>query len=269
MNLYNHKAPIVATVAGNYRLTPESKDSDVRHIVLDFGKVPFPVLEGQSIAVLPPGVLPDGRPHHARQYSVASPRNGERPGYNNLSLTVKRVVGEAGGGRGPVEKDGVCSNYLCDLKKGDSVQVIGPFGTTFLMPNHPGSNLLMICTGTGSAPMRAMTEYRRRKRLAGATGKLMLFFGARTQEELPYFGPLMNLPKDFIDVNFAFSRAPGQAAALRAGRAARPGRRRGRAARRRRHVHLRLRSTRYGGRRRRGVLRAFCQSERSVGASCT
>ena len=37
----------------------------------------------------------------------------------------------------------------------------------------------------------------------------MLFFGARTQQELPYFGPLMNLPKDFIDINFAFSRTPG------------------------------------------------------------
>ena len=36
----------------------------------------------------------------------------------------------------------------------------------------------------------------------------MLFFGARTQEELPYFGPLQNLPKDFIDINFAFSREP-------------------------------------------------------------
>ena len=32
----------------------------------------------------------------------------------------------------------------------------------------------------------------------------MLFFGARTKEELPYFGPLLNLPKDFIDRNFAF-----------------------------------------------------------------
>ena len=38
----------------------------------------------------------------------------------------------------------------------------------------------------------------------------MLFFGARTKEELPYFGPLMNLPKDFIDVTFAFSRTPGE-----------------------------------------------------------
>ena len=33
---------------------------------------------------------------------------------------------------------------------------------------------------------------------------------ARTKEELPYFGPLGNLPKDFIDINFAFSRTPGQ-----------------------------------------------------------
>ena len=38
----------------------------------------------------------------------------------------------------------------------------------------------------------------------------MLFFGARTQQELPYFGPLGKLPKDFIDIEFAYSRTPGQ-----------------------------------------------------------
>jgi benzoyl-CoA oxygenase/reductase BoxA protein len=106
----------------------------------------------------------------------------------------------------------VASNYLCGLKKGDTVQVIGPFGSSFLMPNHAGSNLLMICTGTGSAPMRAMTERRRRRRAAGEGegGRLMLFFGARTQQELPYFGPLTKLPRDFIDIELAFSRVPGQ-----------------------------------------------------------
>jgi benzoyl-CoA 2,3-epoxidase subunit A len=170
--------------------------------------MPFPVLEGQSIGIVPPGHDEQGRPHHARQYSVASPRNGERPGYNNLSLTVKRVL-EDHQGR-PVR--GVASNHLCDLKVGDKVQVIGPFGTSFLMPNHPKSHIVMICTGTGSAPMRAMTEWRRRLRASGKFegGKLMLFFGARTKEELPYFGPLQSLPKDFIDINFAFSRTPGQ-----------------------------------------------------------
>jgi benzoyl-CoA 2,3-dioxygenase component A len=92
------------------------------------------------------------------------------------------------------------------------VQVIGPFGASFLMPNHPKSNIVMICTGTGSAPMRAMTEWRRRLRNSGKFegGRLLLFFGARTPQELPYFGPLKNLPKDFIDINLAFSRLPGE-----------------------------------------------------------
>ena len=210
-NLYGPKAAeksVAATVVGNVRVTEVGKEYDTHHIVLDFGAMPFPVLEGQSIGIVPPGTDEAGRPHHARQYSIASPRNGERPGYNNVSLTVKRVL-EDHQGR-PVR--GVASNYLCDLKVGDTVQVIGPFGTSFLMPNHPRSNIVMICTGTGSAPMRAMTEWRRRLRASGKFegGKLMLFFGARTQAELPYFGPLQNLPKDFIDINFAFSREAGR-----------------------------------------------------------
>ena len=210
-NLYGPRAAepfITATVTGNARVTATGTDYDTHHIVLDFGAMPFPVLEGQSIGILPPGADAEGRAHHARQYSVASPRNGERPGYNNVSLTIKRVL-EDHQGR-PVR--GVASNYMCDLKVGDSVKVIGPFGASFLMPNHPRSHIVMICTGTGSAPMRAMTEWRRRLRNAGKFegGRLMLFFGARTKEELPYFGPLQNLPKDFIDINFAFSRTPGQ-----------------------------------------------------------
>ena len=209
-NLYGPKAvqkSITATVTGNVRVTEVGHEYDTHHIVLDFAAMPFPVLEGQSIGVVPPGTDDKGKPHFARQYSIASPRNGERAGYNNLSLTIKRVLEDHEGQ--PVR--GVASNFMCDLKVGDKVDVIGPFGTSFLMPNHPRSNIVMICTGTGSAPMRAMTEWRRRLRASGKfeSGKLMLFFGARTQEELPYFGPLQSLPKDFIDSNFAFSRTPG------------------------------------------------------------
>lgn len=211
-NLYGPKAEqafVIATVTGNARVTEVGKGYDTHHIVLDFGSMPFPVLEGQSIGIIPPGFDQHGRVHHPRQYSVASPRNGERPGYNNLSLTIKRVLENHQGQ--PVR--GVASNFMCDLKIGDKVQVTGPFGSSFLMPNHPRSSIVMICTGTGSAPMRAMTEWRRRMRQSGKFegGKLMLFFGARTQQELPYFGPLQSLPKDFIDIELAFSRTPGQA----------------------------------------------------------
>ena len=207
-NLHSPKSPVVATVTGNFNCTEAGFDSETHHVVLDFGAMPFPVLEGQSIGIIPPGLDALGRPHQPRQYSVASARNGERPGYNNLSLTVKRVTEDHQGQ--PVR--GICSNYVCDLKVGDEVKVVGPFGSSFLMPNHPKSHIVMICTGTGSAPMRAMTEWRRRLRKSGKFegGKLMLFFGARTPQELPYFGPLQSLPKDFIDINFAFSRMPGQ-----------------------------------------------------------
>jgi len=207
-HLYTAKNPVQATVAGNYRLTAPDAASDVHHIVLDFGTQVFPILEGQSIGIIPPGLDENGKPHYMRMYSVASPRGGERDGYNNLALTVKRVVEDHAGQ--PVR--GVASNYLCDLAKGATVQVAGPFGVNYLMPNHAGSNVLMICTGTGSAPMRAMTEHRRRMYAAGKPhdGKLMLFFGARNPAELPYFGPLLKLPADFIDMHLAFSRLPDQ-----------------------------------------------------------
>lgn len=210
-NLYGPAAAedfITAKVVGNQRVTEVGREYDTHHIMLDFGAMPFPVLEGQSIGIIPPGTDDRGKAHQPRQYSIASPRNGERPGYNNVSLAIKRVLEDHQGN--PVR--GVASNYMCDLQLGDEVKVIGPFGSSFLMPNHPRSNLVMICTGTGSAPMRAMTEWRRRLRNSGKFdgGKLLLFFGARSQEELPYFGPLKNLPHDFIDINFAFSRIPDQ-----------------------------------------------------------
>lgn len=93
-----------------------------------------------------PGTDGQGQPHKIRLYSVASARDGEKPGANNVALTVKRETGA------------VCSNDVCDLAKGDKVQATGPFGVTFLMPDDPSANILKVCTGTGSAPFRGFTE---------------------------------------------------------------------------------------------------------------
>jgi benzoyl-CoA 2,3-dioxygenase component A len=148
------------------------------HLMLGFGRMPFPVLAGQSIGILPPGVDALGRPHPARRYSIAGPRNGERPGHDNVSLTIKRVL-EDHQGRAV---RGVLSNDLCDLQVGDRVKGSEPFGAGFPNSDHPRSRVVMICTGT--APMHAMIEWRRkvRKSCEFEGDKLMLFFGARTQE---------------------------------------------------------------------------------------
>jgi benzoyl-CoA 2,3-dioxygenase component A len=193
VNLYTGLRPVTARVAGNFRLTADP-DHDVRHIILDFGATPMPALEGQSIGIIPPGKGPDGKAHTPRLYSVSSPRDGERRGFNNLSLTVKREAG------------GLCSNYVCDLALGDEVQVTGPFGATFLMPDDPAARLLLICTGTGSAPFRAFTMRRQR---IGATGDALMFFGARSPESLPYFGPLAKVPERLLKKHLVFSRVSG------------------------------------------------------------
>jgi benzoyl-CoA 2,3-dioxygenase component A len=78
------------------------------------------------------------------------------------------------------------------------------------MPNDANANLVMICTGTGSAPFRAFTE-RRRRVMEGAPGRAILFFGARTPGELPYFGPLQKVRDDVLAKHLVFSRVPGAA----------------------------------------------------------
>jgi benzoyl-CoA 2,3-dioxygenase component A len=204
INLFGRKTPAEATVAGNFRLTADGASSDIRHIILDLGPTFFPVLEGQSIGIVLPGTDATGRPHKMRLFSVASPRDGERPNTNNLALTVKRVVEPRPDGS---IFRGLASNYVCDLKQGDKVQVAGPFGSTFLMPDDSDADIVMICTGTGSAPFRAFTE-RRRRSMPSAKGKLYLFFGARLPQELPYFGPLQKVPKTLLDQELVFSRLP-------------------------------------------------------------
>jgi benzoyl-CoA 2,3-dioxygenase component A len=197
VNLYSRAKPAMATVQGNFRITAVDANSDVRHIVLSFGDTVFPVLEGQSVGIILPGTRADGRPHDVRLYSIASARDGEKRNANNIALTVKRSPG------------GLGSNFMCDLKVGDKLAVTGPFGATFLMPNDAEAICLLICTGTGSAPFRAFTERRRRTRPAGP-GRHIMFFGARTPNELPYFGPLQKVPPTLLEHHLVFSRVAGQ-----------------------------------------------------------
>jgi len=50
-----------------------------------------------------------------------------------------------------------------------------------------------------------------------AAGRLLLFFGARRPEELPYFGPLQKVPEKLLGKYFCYSRVPGQPPRIHAG----------------------------------------------------
>ena len=86
---------VTATVAGNVRVTEVGRDYDTHHIVLDFGAMPFPVLEGQSIGIVPPG---------ARRRRPAAPSAAifdREPAQRRASRLQQRVADGEAGARGP------------------------------------------------------------------------------------------------------------------------------------------------------------------------
>lgn len=137
--------------------TPKKAAGIVRHIEIDVSgtRLAGNFLSGQSFGVRPPGEDEKGRPHQQRLYSIASPTRGEDGKASVISTTVKRLIDED-----RVSHKlylGVASNYLCDLDIGDKVEVFGPSGKRFLLPESPRDyDYLFIATGTGIAPFRGM-----------------------------------------------------------------------------------------------------------------
>lgn len=203
VNLAKPSAPLIATCLENVDLTPDSPH-DNRHIVLDLGDSGFRYLEGQSVGVVAPGVDASGKPHRLRLYSIASSRQGDDGQGKTISLLVKRTVyTDAETGQ---EVHGVASSFLCDLKPGDKVPLIGPSGRHFLLPAEPSANLLMIATGTGLAPFRGFLRQRDTHPRDGR-GRSFLIFGAQTSKELLYQDEIRrHLNHDHDHLLYALSR---------------------------------------------------------------
>src|SRR5690606_12693220 len=71
------------------------------------------------------------------------------------------------------------------LDEGDTVDASGPYGRFCLMPNDANRRYLLIGTGTGVTPYRAMLP--QLERLMAERGvQAVLLFGARNPEELLY-----------------------------------------------------------------------------------
>jgi len=157
MNIYSKKDPVEVEVVENYIVTRESSPNIVRHITFDVSGTDLEgkIRVGQSVGILPPGEDENGRAHKLRLYSVSSPTIGEHGKQHLVSTTVKRTIEE-------LENKlylGIASNYLADLQPGDKVQMTGPSGKRFLLPENAGDfNYILFATGTGIAPFRGMIK---------------------------------------------------------------------------------------------------------------
>jgi ferredoxin--NADP+ reductase len=182
LNDYDTTRQMTASVVNSTRITPENSETELRHIDLAVDSIDFNYQVGQSVGVLVPGPHEFGKKEYLRLYSIAGGGTGDdfKP---VISLLVKRCfyIDDYNGER----YEGKASNYLCDLKKGDAVTLVGPYSLAFTLPKEKDANLLMIGLGTGIAPFRAFIKHIYSE-LGGWEGDVRLYHGAMSGFELAY-----------------------------------------------------------------------------------
>ncbi len=142
----------------------------VRHLV-------FERVDGQPLAFQPGQFLQvhfhydDGMPTK-RSYSVGSVGDGSSP-VPHIEIAVSYVEG------------GAATKLLGELPVGGVIDASGPYGRFCLQEADTHPRYLLLATGTGVTPYRAMLP-QIEKLLAGGNREVVLLYGARNETELLY-----------------------------------------------------------------------------------
>jgi ferredoxin-NADP reductase len=142
----------------------------VRHLV-------FERVDGAPLAFVP-GQFMQVHFHYAdgtatrRSYSVATVGDGVSP-VARIEIAVSYVEG------------GAATALLGNLALGGIIDASGPYGRFCLQDADSNRRYLLLATGTGVTPYRAMLP-RLEKLLAAGEREVVLLYGARTERELLY-----------------------------------------------------------------------------------
>jgi ferredoxin-NADP reductase len=143
----------------------------VRHLAFarDDG-APLDFIPGQFVQVH--FTYPDGTATK-RSYSLATIHDHALGPGELVEIAVSYVAG------------GAATALFENLQEGDRIEASGPYGRFCLMPQDANKRYLLIGTGTGVTPYRAMLPLIE-KQIAERGIEVVLLFGARTPQELLY-----------------------------------------------------------------------------------
>lgn len=162
-----------------FRVTAEK----LRDLTPDIREIQFGVLApeegikfkpGQYVQLQIPKYELTKEPEY-RAYSISSSAED----HDRIELIIGKVYG------------GAVSTYVHDyLKEGEELVMNGPYGEFYLRDSE--SDILMIATGTGLAPIKSMLHQMESEQIER---KATLFFGARTRKDLLYHDRLKEFEK--------------------------------------------------------------------------
>jgi ferredoxin-NADP reductase len=142
----------------------------VRHLV-------FERVDGQPLAFIPGQFLQvhfhyDDGTATKRSYSVGTVGDGHSP-VQRIEIAVSYVDG------------GAATKLLGGLQHGETIEASGPYGRFCLQDADSHPRYLLLATGTGVTPYRAMLP-QIEKLLAAGGREVVLLYGARNEGELLY-----------------------------------------------------------------------------------
>ncbi|MHB8446760.1 MAG: FAD-binding oxidoreductase, partial [Rudaea sp.] len=129
---------------------------------------PFAFVPGQFVQIH--FHYADGKPTK-RSYSVATVGNGSGA-VARIEIAVSYVEG------------GAATNLLANLQEGGTLDASGPYGRFCLDDKDANRRYLLVATGTGVTPYRAMLP--QLEKLAARGAEVALVYGARNEQELLY-----------------------------------------------------------------------------------
>lgn len=152
-------------LADSFMLAPA-----VRHMAFERADgAPFAFTPGQFVQIH--FAYDDGKPTK-RSYSVGTVGDGAGA-VRRLEIAVSYVNG------------GAATNLLGGLEHGGEVEASGPYGRFCLMDAEANARYLLIATGTGVTPYRAMLPHIE-KLIRDRGCKFVMLYGARSEQELLY-----------------------------------------------------------------------------------
>jgi len=182
--------PAIAFTPGDYLQFDIPAYEAIRFREFDIPQPFAAVWENQRVFDL---VARNPEPGRRNNYSIASNRRHER----TLRFNVRIATPPPGQDCPP----GVGSSYVFNLKAGDTVTAIGPFGDFHIKPTQ--REMVYIGGGAGMAPLRAHLSHL--LETEGTARKVSYWYGARSRQEIFYDGYFQELARQHP--NFAFQLA--------------------------------------------------------------